>query len=877
MLLNFKNVFYEKSEMQVLRIFLLSFALFSFLFPFSKSYVYAYTIKNPRNVVYLEAIVHVKGNVDFFGTANVLQINVTVPINTSFQESIPLSNICKFVKDKNGNVICEITTHDVSQHYSYDIPFLVKVKKITPYEDNVDSIYYLQATPHIQSDLPIFRRFAENISNNYLTPFEKISSLAIWVNKNLKYDLAYGGKNLDALWVLRNRKGVCAEYSTLFIAFARSLGIPARYVHVYAFGENGWESHAIAEVYINGKWYPVDPLWLEVGTVDATHIYFGKYLDNQVSDNIFIKGYSVSDVIWKNSVSIETKRVEYGTNMQMKLFVFPENPNIGSDVVLIVKERCETPMVDKLDLRTCKGIPIIYSKSPLTRYVICQNNTPVFVYWRLKIYDNLSKEYIYTCPLTVNSLNAYPDYKVINVKVSSEGIKSSSKIEAPTVFMVSRFSLKKIPVLLSKKGPNANYLYAVGKNFMEKEDITPYYLPHTFYFYIQPWKYGKNNVLFFMDDGSNLNTTIFVRKTTEGKINNVIVPKKIPLNGEIKAKINYFSFSYGNIKIIVKGSGFKNDETFYTRPGNNSFSMVIGPFKKQGINEVIIYVYKNTNGLNELIDVKTFYTEVLPYTARINKSIEGVYIHTSLPSICFLKDNTLLKIKELDSQDFFIASKPLKKYQNISIVCNLQEKNVANIQAFKLDYLLSFCPETISQKIIEKTKVKYFVSKLFNIIYLILEKIKAIFDFAKITMKKLNNAVLDKNASNLESIKINKTSDLNINTTENFFKYSVLMGNACLDLLREKRISENQVKTGVVEKYRLNNSCFLYFSKMTLPDPCHKLIYRVEKRYDGYAFIFRSVNVGKSGEVCIQLLVAKPVCIVACGKESNKIEVFYEK
>ena len=880
MSLNFKNVFCKKRKMK-LKLLALSFLLFSLFAPLFKAEAFAYTIKDPRNVVYLEAIVHVKGTVDFFGTAKVLQINITVPINTSFQKSIPLSNICKFVKDKNGNVICEITAHDVYQHYAYDVSFLVKVREVMPYKDSTDPIYYLQATKHIQSDLPIFKTFAENISKDYLSPFEKIASLSIWVNKNLRYDLAYGGKNMDALWVLRNRKGVCAEYSTLFIAFARSLGIPARYVHVYAFGENGWESHAIAEAYINGKWYPVDPLWLEVGSVDATHIYFGRYLDNQVSDNIFIKGYSVSNVQWKNSVSIETKKVEYGSNINMDLSVFPSNANIGSDVVLVAKENCKTPMVDKLTLKPCKGIPIIYSRNPLSHYIICENKTPVFVYWQLRTYDNLSKEYIYTCPLTVNSLNAYPGYKVVNVKVSPEGLKSSSKIEASPIFIVSGLSLKKIPVLLSKRGEGATYLYAVGKNFIEKEDTTPYYLPHTFYFYIQPWKYGSNNILFFMDDGSNVNSSVFVKRTLEGKINSVVLPNEIPLGGKAKIKINYYSLGYGYTTFVVKGSGFESERTFYAKAGNNSFSMIIGPFNSQGANEIVVYAYKKTNDVKELIDVKTSSTLVLPYQLRMNRTAENLYIHTTLPSDCFVENvnSKTLNVERMGKQDFLISTRELKACENITLICKLEEKDIANPEKFVIKHTIKLCPESLSQKIIEKSKVGSFISKALDVLLFILNKIKILFNFAMSKISEEVNSSMNKGRVG-EVPNINGSSgkipNLNVNAEDNL-NYSVLMGNPCLNFVRENGIGENEAKAGVVEKYKLNGQCYLYFSKITLPDPCHKLEYRVEKRTDHYAFIFRSVNLEKPGQVCIQVLMATPVCIVACGENSGNVEVFYER
>lgn len=52
-------------------------------------------------------------------------------------------------------------------------------------------------------------------------------------------------------------QGVCQDYSHIFIALSRYLGIPARYANGVPLGEG--PSHAWTEVYADGKWVGIDP------------------------------------------------------------------------------------------------------------------------------------------------------------------------------------------------------------------------------------------------------------------------------------------------------------------------------------------------------------------------------------------------------------------------------------------------------------------------------------------------------------------------------------------------------------------------------------------------------------------------------------------
>jgi hypothetical protein len=88
--------------------------------------------------------------------------------------------------------------------------------------------------------------------------------------------------------VLENKAGDCTEHSLLFVALARSAGVPAREVGGLAFvgGSKplfGW--HAWAEIHDGKQWVTVDPTWHEV-YIDATHIKFADARDDLAWVNV---------------------------------------------------------------------------------------------------------------------------------------------------------------------------------------------------------------------------------------------------------------------------------------------------------------------------------------------------------------------------------------------------------------------------------------------------------------------------------------------------------------------------------------------------------------------------------------------------------------
>ncbi len=89
-----------------------------------------------------------------------------------------------------------------------------------------------------------------------------------------------------ALATLQNGSGVCMEYSDLFIALMRAMGVPARGAFGHAYSaidylstQDNTINHQWAEVYVPGinSWIPVDTTWGENGPAviggDLNHFY----------------------------------------------------------------------------------------------------------------------------------------------------------------------------------------------------------------------------------------------------------------------------------------------------------------------------------------------------------------------------------------------------------------------------------------------------------------------------------------------------------------------------------------------------------------------------------------------------------------------------
>ncbi len=96
------------------------------------------------------------------------------------------------------------------------------------------------------------RRFGE------LEGGEKIGRMRDWIESRFTYVSGSSDAETGALDSFVERRGVCRDYAHVMIALARAAHIPARMASAYAPRVAPQDFHAVAEVYLDGDWHPVD-------------------------------------------------------------------------------------------------------------------------------------------------------------------------------------------------------------------------------------------------------------------------------------------------------------------------------------------------------------------------------------------------------------------------------------------------------------------------------------------------------------------------------------------------------------------------------------------------------------------------------------------
>ncbi len=84
-------------------------------------------------------------------------------------------------------------------------------------------------------------------------------SVASWVFERLAYEPGSSGPLDTAVDVLLAGAGVCRDFAHLTIALCRALGVPARFVAVYAPGASPMDFHAVVEARRGSGWEVLDP------------------------------------------------------------------------------------------------------------------------------------------------------------------------------------------------------------------------------------------------------------------------------------------------------------------------------------------------------------------------------------------------------------------------------------------------------------------------------------------------------------------------------------------------------------------------------------------------------------------------------------------
>lgn len=119
-----------------------------------------------------------------------------------------------------------------------------------------DALKYLRASKYCPSD-----RF-EGFVHREFGSFDggrKVAAIVEWLADNVEYRAGVSDASTTALDTFVDRAGVCRDFAHLAITFCRAANIPARAVSAYAWKLMPPDMHAVAEVYLGGRWRLIDP------------------------------------------------------------------------------------------------------------------------------------------------------------------------------------------------------------------------------------------------------------------------------------------------------------------------------------------------------------------------------------------------------------------------------------------------------------------------------------------------------------------------------------------------------------------------------------------------------------------------------------------
>ncbi len=179
----------------------------------------------------------------------------------------------KVLSRNDSSAIVEFRIPDSIPEYVGNIPESIKV--------------YLKATPFMQVDAPEIAQLAENLTENAKNDREKVQNILDFVYQYLKKEPVVSLPS--ALDVLHMKKGDCNEHSVLFGALARAAGIPAEITVGLIYQNGAYYYHAWNAVYLDGKWYFVDPIFHQF-PANIGHIMLKRGDIEKQSDIISIVG-----------------------------------------------------------------------------------------------------------------------------------------------------------------------------------------------------------------------------------------------------------------------------------------------------------------------------------------------------------------------------------------------------------------------------------------------------------------------------------------------------------------------------------------------------------------------------------------------------------
>lgn len=282
------------------------------------------------------------------------------------------------------------------------IPFPLNQQELAGWEE------YLQPTATIDSSNPAIIAKAAELVEGEDDLFKAVFKLANWVDMNVEYDLSTltAETSQKASWVLQNKEGVCDEMTSLFVAMARAVGIPARFVSGVSYTTSTlftepWQPHGWAEAYFPGVgWVSFDITFGEYGYIDVTHVKLRDGFDPQEAATRY--EWLAHNVELKTSKLDVTSKVAargriISEELELEQEILAPEVDIGSFNLVkgILKNKADYYAATTLQLAVPPEVEILGKNK---RTILLAPNEVKETVWVIKIGDALDENYIYTFP-----------------------------------------------------------------------------------------------------------------------------------------------------------------------------------------------------------------------------------------------------------------------------------------------------------------------------------------------------------------------------------------------------------------------------------------------------------------------------------------------
>ncbi len=116
-------------------------------------------------------------------------------------------------------------------------------------------LWYFERVTELTRPGPVARRLAGQVGDDYADPIARLHALSMLLGETIRYETDRTHAQTTAEDALAAGHGVCQDHAHAFIALARLLGYPARYVSGYLMMNDRVEqdaSHAWAEAHVDG-------------------------------------------------------------------------------------------------------------------------------------------------------------------------------------------------------------------------------------------------------------------------------------------------------------------------------------------------------------------------------------------------------------------------------------------------------------------------------------------------------------------------------------------------------------------------------------------------------------------------------------------------